>query len=374
MSNNVETDSWGTILVTGGGGFLGSHIVEAFAAMPKVHQVIMTGRNRKKSRKYIPKVKFELCDITDFDKTKEILARFQPKVIIHTISPGPFATKEIQLEVNYAATKHLLEAAKQDAGVQAFIYTSSIEACSSALGHISSPLREDEARVNNLKSKDYWYCRTKGAADTLVREANSPKPNGAKDWGDYLLTVCLRTPGLYGPRDSTIVPAMLAMVNTAGARMQYGPDTTVHEWLYIENAVLAHVLATRKLLGDPHGVCGEAFFITDGTPMKFHQFTRAIFKEAGDRNMNSQNPKFIVIPFWLLFPLLAVWEWVYRIATLCRKWPYVSRQNFLYIRKGIRISIEKSRERLGYEPKVTTEEGICRTVAWFKRNGAKKLN
>lgn len=150
----------------------------------------------------------------------------------------------------------------------------------------------------------------------MVREANYPKPDDAKDWSGYLLTSCIHIPGLYGPRDVFITTAMLSQVNTPGARLQYGPDTATHEWLYVDNAVLGHVLAAQKLLGDHHGVSGEAFFISDGTPMKFHTFARSIFKEAGDRNMNSPNPKFIVIPLWVLYTLLVLWEYIYRAATL----------------------------------------------------------
>jgi len=43
----------------------------------------------------------------------------------------------------------------------------------------------------------------------------------------------------------------------------------------------------------------------------------------------------------------------------------------LYIRKGCRLSIEKAKSRLGYEPEVDTE-GIRKTVAWFKNTKAKK--
>ncbi|KAF1963152.1 hypothetical protein CC80DRAFT_542303 [Byssothecium circinans] len=108
--------------------------------------------------------------------------------------------------------------------------------------------------------------------------------------------------------------------------------------------------------------------------MKLHTLTRTIFKEAGDRDMNSHNPKFTVIPFWVLDPLLALWECIDRAVTLGQKWPFISRQNFQYIRLGLRISIEKARNRLGYEPIVGTEEGIRRTVAWFQQNKAKKAN
>ncbi|KAF2680262.1 hypothetical protein K458DRAFT_421489 [Lentithecium fluviatile CBS 122367] len=55
-----------------------------------------------------------------------------------------------------------------------------------------------------------------------------------------------------------------------------------------------------------------------------------------------------------------------------KRGPSVSRQNFLYIRKGYRVSIEKAKSRLGYESVVDTEEGIRRTVAWFKKPSPRK--
>lgn len=49
-----------------------------------------------------------------------------------------------------------------------------------------------------------------------------------------------------------ITTAILLQVNTLGAHLQYGSETAVHEWLYIDNAVLGHVLAAQKLLEDHH--------------------------------------------------------------------------------------------------------------------------
>ncbi len=373
MAGTESAGTWGPVLITGGGGFLGSHLVDAFVALPQVGHVTATGRDRSKPRKHVPGATFEICDVRDIQSTQALLARVKPKLILHTISPGPFATKKLHLEATYHATKNLVEAARLDPNVQAFIYTSSIEAC--PLGHVSSPLLEENAQVNDLSTDDYWYRRTKGAADTLVRAASTPKQVGAKDWSGALLTCCLRAPGIYGPSDNMITPAMLAMVNTPGARIQWGSDDTkTHEWLYVDNAVSAHVLAAGKLMGNASGVSGEAFFITDGKAMTFNRFTRALWKAAGDENMNSPGPKFTVVPFWLIYSLLAVWEVFYRAATFGRGWPYVSRQNFSFIREGICLSIDKARTRLGYEPHVSTEEGIFRTVKAFQDEELKEAN
>ncbi|KAF2868621.1 C-3 sterol dehydrogenase/C-4 decarboxylase-like protein [Massariosphaeria phaeospora] len=367
---NPDLDSLDTVLVTGGGGCLGSHIVDAFAAEGSCDSIALTVRDPNKARRAVPGTAFHVCDVADREETRALLEHVKPRIIVHTVSPDYMAPKKAQYEINYLATKTLLELARADANVQALIYTSSVMAV--PLGHLSEPWTEDEAPVNDLNTGEYYYNRTKGAADTLVREASFPKPVDAKDWSGCLLTTCLRLSGIYGPRDTNISPSILNLANTAGARILFGPDTAMLEWVFVESAAHAHLLAAKALLRNLSGVSGEAFFITDGKPMKFGDWCRTAWKEAGDANMNSAHPSFFRTPFGPVLALLAVWEWVYQLVTLGQGWPKTSRQTFFYIRHGCWFSIEKARARLGYEPLCGTEEGIKRTARWFRENQGKK--
>lgn len=148
----------------------------------------------------------------------------------------------------------------------------------------------------------------------------------------------------------------------------------VHDWVYTGNAAKAHVLASKAL---PNGsryareprVDGEAFYITDGAPMLFWKFSRTILIGAGDRKLNGQMPVRIVqIPFGVVLLFATMGELTYKVFTFGHKVPKIVRHHFDFMRKGCWFSIEKARERLGYEPIFDTDEGIRRSVKWFRED------
>jgi sterol-4alpha-carboxylate 3-dehydrogenase (decarboxylating) len=100
----------GTVVVVGGCGFLGSHIVLD----------LRTNSNRHTSST----VSYHDGDITDLAAMQEFFARIKPDAVIHTASPHFNLPPAIHDKVNVQGTKNLLKAS-QDAGVKAFVYTSS---------------------------------------------------------------------------------------------------------------------------------------------------------------------------------------------------------------------------------------------------------
>jgi hypothetical protein len=61
------------------------------------------------------------------------------------------------------------------------------------------------------------------------------------------------------------------------------------DYLYVENATMAHILAAEELLLDPTSVSGEVFFITNGEPVHQWTFNRLVWKELGDAGNKSPN-------------------------------------------------------------------------------------
>jgi len=116
----------------------------------------------------------------------------------------------------------------------------------------------------------------------------------------------------------------------------------------------------------PLTVAGQAFFITNGEPMYMWDFTRALWTGLGD---HIEPKKVWVIPRYLatvLGQLSETWSWLsgreanlttYRVNYLCSiRW----------------YNIEKARRVLGYEPDVSIEEGIRRTVEWYLAEKSQK--
>jgi sterol-4alpha-carboxylate 3-dehydrogenase (decarboxylating) len=177
---------------------------------------------------------------------------------------------------------------------------------------------------------------------------------------------------------------MLKVVNTAATRLQFGNDVAKHEWLYTANAAQAHVMATRLLMGDVpisntggaeglyDDIDGEAFFITDDSPMPFWQFSQRVWKEAGDRNHTSSNPSVTKIPFSLVMGIVGAAERVYKCVRPGKEEWQLNSASLRYMRYGCRLDVGKAKERLNYKPVCDTEEGIKRSVAWFlnEKNGS----
>ncbi|KAF8307532.1 C-3 sterol dehydrogenase [Clavulina sp. PMI_390] len=116
----------------------------------------------------------------------------------------------------------------------------------------------------------------------------------------------------------------------------------------------------------PLQVAGQMFFITNGEPMYFWDFTRAVWAEMG-ADVPSQAKAWKIPPgFGMVLGSLAQW-W----SGLMGKEPGLTKDRIFYVTTHRWFNIEKARRVLGYEPDVGIEEGIKLAVAWWKEDQAK---
>ncbi|CBX99525.1 similar to C-3 sterol dehydrogenase/C-4 decarboxylase [Plenodomus lingam JN3] len=365
--------SLGTILVTGGAGWLGSYIVELLVNDSDFSQVVSSVEPQVTPNRQIPGVIYHDCDISNSTQLRALLDKVKPRIIIHSIGPGFFASPEAHRRVTYDLSKQLIAEARKHPSIQAVVYTGTVEGMNMTPKDNTRPMREDEVTLHSLHSGPNAYSRTKAAVDRLMREANTPEAldNTSGNYENQLLTTVLRVTGLYGPRDRLTVVEMLKLVNTPNTKFQLGPNTLVHDWIHVENCARAHVLAAKALV-NPTGerADGRGFFVSDGKPKKFWDFTRKIWEEAGDANWAPDGPhKVIQIPFWLVLFAVGSIEWLFWIFTLGMVRPSASTMTFEYMKTGGWFDISETRNVLGYEPEFDTDEGIRRTIQWFKENG-----
>lgn len=360
-----------TVLITGGCGFIGSFIVEAFAADP-AFSVIAASRNPSRYR--VPGVKYLSCDITSQEQVQELINTVQPRIVVHTVSPGVFALPREHYRVSYLGTRCALDICKQHPSVRAFVWTSSQEAVQLDPSKNKSPIDETEAVVNTFRSQHASaYGRSKGETETMVlgynTDATTVDFSDDANWTGQLLTTSIRITGLYGPRDPITIPEMLRVMRTPATRIQIGPNKLAHSWVYVESAANAHLNAAKALLDQQHlrpdmRVDGEAFFIAEPMPTKIWDFTRAVWKAAGHPK---DDQKVFIIPFWLMITLASIGEWIFWVFTLGMKRPRVTTDHFVSMAGGSWFSIEKAKKRIGYEPVCDTIEGIRRSVEWFQK-------
>lgn len=350
-----------TILVTGGCGFLGSHIVDALTA--DHFTVVAASRNPTKYRN--PAARYISLNLHNAEATAALIDEIKPQAIVHTVTAGPNAPRATH-DKEYRATKSLLEIAHKAPSLKAFIYTSSAEAVANLNG--LQKLSETDAVLHTDASAPTSYARVKAASERLIRGFNQPVACVNGGYAGSLRSVMLRMPGIYGPRDGSITPGLLQGTNTFVSRLQFGDNKSLNEWIYVESAASAHLLAVKALLNDNvSGVDGEAFFFSDGEPLRFWDFARKIWAVAGDKNVSCAEKR-VVAPWASIVALATLIELLTFIFSFGRMVPPMSRHHLQYMRFGGWWDISKARERLQYEPLVSTDEGIHRTVAWFQQN------
>lgn len=125
------------------------------------------------------------------------------------------------------------------------------------------------------------------------------------------------------------------------------------------------MLALNTLLKPQRQAEGEAYFITDGESRKLWDFAQSLWDTFDNAGTHTETR--IIIPWWVIWALAAVTELVFYIFTLGRMSPPLTRLHIRFMKEGAWFEIKKARERLGYQPLFSMDEGIRRTVAWFNR-------
>ena len=352
-----------TVLVIGGCGFLGHHIVSQLLA-PSTSKVsvldLRTTNNRHPDASYFD------ADLTSPSAVRKVIEKVRPAIIIHTASPQVHSSNHsLFYKVNVEGMRNLIEQAGEVGCVKAFIYTSS---ASVIHDNVSDLVNADERwPILRAPLQREYYSETKGIAENLVLEAN-------RKYGD-MLTIALRPAGIFGEGDMQMIPNMLKAYEKGQTKFQLGDNDNLFDFTYVGNVAYAHILAAVALMDthalktlplDNERVDGEAFFITNGSPMYFWDFPRLLWKTAGDTTTPNQ--------VWHIgkdtgLALATGIEWLFWLAG--GRVPNLTRAKVQFSCMTRYYCIDKARIRLGYKPKWGVEDGIKHTVAWFQERASK---
>ena len=346
------------VLVIGGCGFVGFHVVNALLGertWPSVHVM-----SRDPTRNQLAGAFYHVGDMTSAEQVRTLLDEIRPSIVIHTASPiatGNTGNWQYFYRTNVEGTKNVLDCAISSTYVKAFVYTSSV----TVIEKSSFDFIDETAPIATSTSKLNYYSKSKALADQYVLDSNNKTG---------LRTICLRLPVVYGPRDNQMIPAAIQALRAGHQRRQIGDNTNLYDVCSVQNAATAHVLAAKALLLDRDDpllkVDGEAFFITDGRPVPYWDFARMIWAAAGDKTPLNE---IRVIPAWFMLCLASTVEWVYFVFTLGQRLPKLLRRSFIEFACLQRtFSIEKARKRLGYTP-VDDRDGMIRAAVEWELQG-----
>ncbi|MCJ1398260.1 erg26, C-3 sterol dehydrogenase [Xylographa trunciseda] len=349
----------GTVLVVGGCGFLGHHIVRALLNSKACSSVAVISRNPTKN--ILPEATYHACDISSCNSLLPLLESIRPLIIITTAAP--LSTSTYIRDFTSTATETLLACARSTSSVRHFIYCSS---SSAVAGAPFSLLRESDATMVPPYSRDNLYGAAKARDDALVLASND---SGCTDGSQSFSTAVIRPSGIIGEGDVQVLANILDILEKGQARLQLGNNTSNFDFVYVGNVADAHVqlaLAMVRQEKDPFNspkVAGEAFFITNGEPMLFWDYLRLAWHFAGD-----QTPveKVWVVPIPLVMTIAFLAEWIVWALSWGTRIPEkFTRAKIGMCCKEKTFSIDKATKLLGYVPRVNLEEGTRRGIEWL---------
>lgn len=232
------------ILVTGGGGFLGSSVCRQLAAAG--HEVIAFQRSPADHLASHGVRSFE-GDITNFSQLARAAAACD--AVIHTAGKaGIWGNPKAFHAINVDGTANVIRACREN-GIQFLVHTSS-----PSVVHAGDDIAGGDESLPLATHFSAPYPETKAEAEKLLIAANS----------ENLKTTALRPHLIWGPGDPHILPRLLAKAK--GGSLALPAPEKIIDTIFVENAALAHTKALDELVSSAR-CAGKAYFVTNNEPM-----------------------------------------------------------------------------------------------------------
>jgi hypothetical protein len=312
------------IFVTGASGFVGGAATKHLVG--EGHKVRAMSRSEK-SDDAIRKVGAQpvRCNLEDVDAS--VIG--DAEVVLHCAAfVEQWGPREAWKRFNVDGTARMLAAAR-GAGVKRFIHIGT-EASLFCGQHLRGV---DETYPLALRSP-YPYSATKAQAEALVRAANTPE----------FETIVLRPRFIWGPGDTTLLPAIVAMAREGKFMwIDHGRNRT--STTHIANLVHAIELALTNGFG------GQAYFILDDGVRTMREMISGM---AAARGVTLPNKS---APAWLADVIGAVSETAWRLFALKGE-PPLTRFSAMILSREAVLKDDKARFEMGYAPVITVDAGM----------------
>jgi nucleoside-diphosphate-sugar epimerase len=329
------------VLVTGGTGFLGRHVVWRLAAAGA--DVVFTGRRRDAAetvcRLSPASVRWTFVEHASAEATKTLAScAVGADAVVHCAAyAAPFGDVETFRRANVAGTAEVLQACR--------------EAQVPRLVHVSTPSVYFEYRdrlgiceTEALPPPVNEYARTKAEGEELVRQA------------PFLESVILRPRALFGPWDQTLFPRLLRVIERGAIPLMRGGRALL-DLTYVDNAVdgiwlaLTHPLAHRTV----------TYNLSNGEPIELSALLAKVAEHFKVRLRTVRLP----------------WGVVAGASSLMEAWGSVVRKEPLFTRYGAGVlafsqtlDLGAIKRDLGYRTRVSLDEGLRRYADWYVKGAA----
>lgn len=324
----------GRVLVTGGGGFVGSHVVRLLREAG-VRHVSAVGRRVYASARAVGAHSL-VADIAD---EQSLLGAFTGHdTVIHTAAlAGVWGPRHEYERTNVLGTQNVIAACRAR-GAARLVFTSSPSVVFDGTEHVDAS--NDLPHATRFLAH---YPRTKALAERAVLAANDER----------LATVALRPHLVFGPGDPHLVPRLVERAR-AGRLARVGRGLNRVSLTFVENAAHAHLDAAVRLSPTaPHA--GRAYFVNQSEPVVLWQWIEEILEGLGLARVKRR------VSAGTAYRAGALCEFLWRVLKLAGEPPmtrFVAQQLTL----EHTYSLAPAQRDFGYRERVTLSDATARTV------------
>jgi CDP-glucose 4,6-dehydratase len=308
------------VLVTGYEGFLGSWLTKTLLS----YGAKIVGLDRVKNRpiSMLEDLRINIIgikgDIVNLKFIEQIIDKYKPSIIFHlaaeAIVEEAYSNPIKAFKANIQGTWNILEAARGKDFIEGIVVSSSDKAYGS---HKVLPYNENAALKGN-----HPYDVSKSCADLLSYTY----------FHTYGLPLCvIRCGNIYGPGDfhfSRIVPDTIRSILTRRQLFIRSDGKFTRDYVYVEDIVLGYIILAEKMR--KLNLAGQAFNLSNEKPISVLELVKTIYK------LTQKKPN-------------------YKILNQAK---YEIKEQYL--------RSKRARDVLGWRPKYGLEEGLLRTIEWYK--------
>jgi len=307
------------MLITGGAGFIGTHLAEAFAGAWAIR---LLDNFRRDSLRYAPALRshphIEIISADVLERAALDRAVAGIDTIIHLAAIAGVSSYYNEptktLRVNILGTANLLEAAV-NAGVKRVIYFSTSEVYGPEARDVNEEMPHG---IGPVSDRRWVYATSKLAGEHFTLRCG--EENG-------IATMCVRPFNVYGPRQTGegAISNFCSQLARAKPITVYGDGSEVRSWCYVDDLVAA----VSAMLATP-AAAGMSFNIGNpATRLTTRELAELAVRVAGRGSIETKESGHTPIS--------------YRSP-----------------------DIGRARQILGFAPRIGIEEGLARTLAWFR--------
>lgn len=322
------------VALTGATGYTGGHLLAALLARGDAVSALVRPTSRAPNAD-CSGARVVVGDLSDAEALERLVDGAEAVVHVAAVYRTAGHPDAYYREINVGGTQLLLEAAAR-AGVRRFVHTSTV----GVHGHVENAPADETSPM----APGDIYQTTKAEAETLALGFHRKRG----------LPVAVVRPGaIYGPGETRLLKLFRAIAR--GRYAIVGSGRPFYHPVYIDDLVAGFLLAL-----DRPEAAGEAFIMAGPRYVSQSELAALVARHTGGH----------VLPFRIpVWPVQLAGDVCEALCVPLGIDPPLHRRRVDFWTKSRAFSIEKARRLLGYSPKVDLDEGLSRTVAWYRQAG-----